>query len=101
MEGSEGMTNIRWRVIVREVLRYYWCKGQQIKVNKRKLGGKERRRNEKKKKKSGERHTHNSDAIPIPTFAFLVERPSVTAEESHDNPCQRPSPDRILLFQDE
>lgn len=105
MEGSEGMANIRWRVIVREVLRYYWRKGQQIIVNKRKLGGKGERKRRNQKKKSGERHKHNSDAIPIPIFAFLAEEraegPSVTPEESHDNPCQRPSPDRILLFQDE
>ena len=57
------------------------------------------------RKKGLEKDTHNSDAIPIPIFAFLAEEraegPSVTSGESHDNPCQRPSPDRILLFQDE
>lgn len=67
MEGSEGMTNIRWRVIVREVLRYYWCKGQQIKVNKRKLGGKERRRNEKKKKSPAK-----DTRIILMLFLFLL-----------------------------
>jgi len=49
MEGSEGMANIRWRVIVRDVLRYYWRKGQQIIVNKRKPGGKGRGKEEMKK----------------------------------------------------
>lgn len=51
MEGGGSWadtTNIRWRVIVREVVRYYWRKGQQqIIVNKRKLGeGERKRRNE-------------------------------------------------------
>lgn len=68
MEGSEGMANIRWRVIVREVLRYYWRKGQQIIVNKRKLGGKGRRKRRNEKKKSLEKDTR----IILILFLFLL-----------------------------